>query len=261
MGQDRVGFLGVFGPTDPLRRWSRAIDGAGSLSSCELSQTCRDIHAMRDRLDHLADKARKELNSRLIGEDGISRPDQCDWAARPGPWCERMRPRGLACVPSPTALPGGMTLFHDASDPQLCLRQEGRSNMPEAARGGALFGLVLEVYRFDGSFISLVHDLPDGAVQGLTLNHYITVDLRIEREHPVEIYARLNIQHGPNVENLVRQVNVKDGRGIAEFDMAYSTINEKRIEKAWLDLIVEGPEMTRIALWDMTLTRAPRADF
>jgi hypothetical protein len=119
---------------------------------------------------------------------------------------------------------------------------------------------VLEVYRFDGSFVSFVHDLPPEAIAGLTLNHFIAVDIRAEREQPIEVYARLNVQHGPNVEQMVRQVDFKGDGGRAEFDLAYTKINERRIEKAWLDLILEGPEMTRIAIWDVVVMRAPRAD-
>ena len=59
---------------------------------------------------------------------------------------------------------------------------------------------------------------------------------------------------------MVRQIEFRDEVGRAEFDLAYSNINEKRIEKAWLDLILEGPEMNRLAIWDMVLLRAPRAD-
>jgi hypothetical protein len=73
--------------------------------------------------------------------------------------------------------------------------------------GDARYGLVLEVYRFDGSFVSFVHDLPPEAIAGLTLNHFIAVDIKAEREQPVEVYARLNVQHGPNVEQMVRQVD------------------------------------------------------
>jgi hypothetical protein len=77
----------------------------------------------------------------------------------------------------------------------------------------------------------------------------------------VEVYARLNVQHGPNVEQMVRQFDFQGRqRGRAEFDLAYTKINERRIEKAWLDLILEGPEMTRIAIWDVVVMRAPRAD-
>ena len=126
--------------------------------------------------------------------------------------------------------------------------------------GDARFGLILEVYRFDGSFVSLVHDLPAEATSGLTLNHYIAVSLLAEREQPVEVYVRLNVQHGPNVEQIVRQVDFRDEVGLAEFDLAYTKINERRIERAWMDLIVEGPEMTRIAIWDFVVMRAPRAE-
>ena len=46
---------------------------------------------------------------------------------------------------------------------------------------------------------------------------------------------------------------------MVEFDLAYSDLNEQRIEKAWIDLIFEGPEMNRVVLRDVNLSRAPRA--
>ena len=45
-----------------------------------------------------------------------------------------------------------------------------------------------------------------------------------------------------------------------EFDLAYCDLNEKRIEKAWLDLIFEGPAMNQITLRDVTMCRYPRAE-
>ena len=80
------------------------------------------------------------------------------------------------------------------------------------------------------------------------------------RENPIEIYARLNIQHGPNTEQMVRQLDLSDDVGLAEFDLAYSNINEKRVEKIWIDLIFDNPGMNQVLLRDLTLTRAPRAD-
>ena len=44
-----------------------------------------------------------------------------------------------------------------------------------------------------------------------------------------------------------------------EFDLAYSKLNEKRIEAAWIDLIFEGPEMNQVVLRDLTFSRSPRA--
>jgi hypothetical protein len=257
MGDERPGILERFGRTDRLKRWQRALEAPSLLSTNSLRDMNGDMRSMRDRLDLMSAQARSEMLSRIGSADGIEQPQQSDWAMRPAPWRVEMRPRGIANVPSPTPLPGGVNLFHDATHADLSLRQDRVPNWIE----GAIFGLVLEVYRFDGSFVSLVQDLPPEAIEGLTLNHFITVDLRVEREQPVEIYARLNVQHGPNVEPLVRQLDIRDGFGQAEFDLAYSKINEKRIEKAWLDLIIESPEMTRIALWDMVVLRAPRADF
>jgi hypothetical protein len=255
MGQHSPGFFERLGLGQSLKRWRRALQ-AGGLSAADLRAMLTEMRSLRNRLDTLTGEAQTALMTRGTVETLSINDIQCDWYGRPGAWAEAMRPRGIVDLPSPSALPGGVTVYHDAAHYDLSLRQE----MAPEAYGDARYGLVLEVYRFDGSFVSFVHDLPPEAVAGLTLNHFIAVDIRAEREQPVEVYARLNVQHGPNVEQMVRQVDFRGAGGRAEFDLAYTKINERRIEKAWLDLIVEGPEMTRIALWDVVVMRAPRAD-
>ena len=47
---------------------------------------------------------------------------------------------------------------------------------------------------------------------------------------------------------------------MVEFDLAYTKLNEKRVEKLWLDLIFEGPEMNQVTLRDLTFSRRPRAE-
>lgn len=256
MGNERLGFLDRFGLSQTLRRWSRAMDAPAALPARDLAAMHGQMRATRDRIDTLALQAETELLTRAQGSDGIDRPDQCEWAERAAPWRQKLRPRGHVRPGSPHDIGGGVTLFHDATVAEMSLRQDPA---PPGLHGPA-FGLVFEVYRFDGSFLSLVQDLPAAALQGLTLNHFIAVHLRMSREHPIEVYARLNVQHGPNQEQIVRQFDFRDEVGRAEFDLAYTKINEKRIEKAWLDLILEGPEMNRLAIWDMVLLRAPRAD-
>ena len=226
------------------------------LSAQDLSGLHAQMRLTRDRIDGLAAQAQMALLQRSNAEEGIDRPDQCDWAERSAPWRQRLTPRGQVRPGSRHQVGGGMTLYHDAAEADLVLRQDPA---PPGLHG-PLFGLVFEVYRFDGSFLSLVQDLPETALQGLTRNHFVAVHLRMEREHPIEVYARLNVQHGPNQEQLVRQFEFHEDFGRAEFDLAYTKINEKRIEKAWLDLILEGPEMNRLAIHDMVVLRAPRAD-
>ncbi len=257
MGQDRQGFFGRrFGASTATRRLAKLAEAPESLSVKDLRATIKTADQTRTELDQMGAKLRSELLGRTDGPDNIARPDQCDWAERSGPWRHEIRPRGIVDVTSPTKVGGGITLFHDGTFADISLRQD----MPPSGLVGPTFGLVLEVYRFDGSFLSLVQDLPQAALDGLTRNHFVAVHVTVEREHPTEIYARLNIQHGPNTDQIVRQVSFKGERGTAEFDLAYANINEKRLEKAWLDLILEGPEMNRIALWDMVILRAPRAD-
>src|SRR5690606_29488223 len=113
---------------------------------------------------------------------------------------------------------------------------------------------------FDGSFLSLAVDLPDAAVDGLRRTHVLRMDVIVEMEQPLEIFARLNIRHGPNTEQIVRELPLSEAHIRAEFDLAYANLNEKRIESAWVDIIFEGPEMNQVNLRDLTFSRRPRAN-
>jgi len=81
----------------------------------------------------------------------------------------------------------------------------------------------------------------------------------IETEKPLEIFARLNIKHGPNTEQIVRELPLNEEDVMVEFDLAYTRLNEKRIERIWLDLIFEAPDMNQVILRDLTFARHLRA--
>jgi hypothetical protein len=118
----------------------------------------------------------------------------------------------------------------------------------------------MDVFAFDGSFLSLVLDFPQEAIDGLTRRHLIRMDTIVELEKPLEIFARLNIKHGPNTQQIVRELPLNEEESMVEFDLAYSTLNEKRVERAWIDLIFENPQMSQVVLRDVTFSRRPRAD-
>ena len=80
-------------------------------------------------------------------------------------------------------------------------------------------------------------------------------------EKPLEIFARLNIKHGPNTEQIVRELPLHEEDIMVEFDLAYTKLNERRVERLWMDLIFEGPQMNQVILRDLTFSRRPRADF
>jgi hypothetical protein len=58
----------------------------------------------------------------------------------------------------------------------------------------------------------------------------------------------------------VRELPLDDGKVMVEFDLAYTKLNEKRVEAMWVDLIFEGPQMNQVTIRDMTFSRNPRAE-
>jgi len=105
-----------------------------------------------------------------------------------------------------------------------------------------------------------VIDFPDVSVEGLRRKHLIRLESIVEMEKPLEIFGRLNIKHGPNTEQIVRELPLNTEKPMVEFDLAYTNLNEKRVERMWLDVIFEGPQMNQVTLRDLTISRHPRAE-
>lgn len=239
-----------------LRRWSRAADDAARLPLSDLRSLRGQARQMRRELDRLLHEAEFRLALPVIGATAIRRPPGSDWAWRPELWQGPIPAPGRSSVAAREPVCDGATLFHDCRSSELTFRQIRNTRESDVAP----FGFRLDVFRFDGSFLSLVLDLPAQAVDGLKLRHLIRLDVIVEMEKPIEIFARLNIKHGPNVEQIVRELPLDGEEVMVEFDLAYTKVNEKRIEKIWIDLIFEGPEMNQIILRDVTVCRRPRAE-
>lgn len=211
---------------------------------------------LRHSLDELISVAESRLALPMIGSNAFPKPHGTDWSWRPDLWREPLSVPGRSSVQSKTRLGNELTLFHDCQRSELSLRQ--LRNMREADL--APFGLRMDVFSFDGSFLSLVLDLPGEAMIGLQRRHIIRMDTIVEMEKCLEIFARLNIRHGPNTEQIVRELPLNNNETMVEFDLAYSKLNEKRIERGWIDLIFENPQMSQVVLRDLTFSRRPRAD-
>lgn len=211
---------------------------------------------LRRELDRVIHIAEYRLALPMIGVTAIRKPMGVDWAWRPALWKGQIPLPGMSSVPGRAVICDGATVFHDCQRSELTIRQIRNTREEDIAP----FGFRMDVFRFDGSFLSLVLDLPPEAAQGLKLRHLIRVEAIVEMEKPLEIFARLNVKHGPNVEQIVRELPLNEAEVMVEFDLAYSKINEKRVEKLWLDLIFEGPEMNQVILRDLTVSRRPRAE-
>lgn len=239
-----------------LRRWHDIAESAPATDLESLRLQRSRARGLRREIDRLIHTAEYRLALPLIGSDAMKKPLGTDWSWRPDLWRGQIPVPGQAAVPGHTQVCEGATIFHDCQSSELTFRQIRNTRESDLAA----FGFRMDVFGFDGSFLSLVFDLPPEAVQGLRLTHILRLDLIAEMEMPLEIFARLNIKHGPNVEQIVRELPVGGGETMAEFDLAYSRINEKRVEKLWIDLIFEGPQMNQIILRDATVSRRPRAE-
>ncbi len=212
---------------------------------------------MRHHLNELISVADNRLALPMIGSNAFPKPHGTDWSWRPALWREPLAVPGRSSVLSKTKLGDELTLFHDCQQSELTLRQLRNTREADLAP----YGLRMDVFNFDGSFLSLVLDLPEAAVSGLQRRHLIRMDTIVEMEKPLEIFARLNIKHGPNTEQIVRELPLHEEEIMVEFDLAYSNLNEKRIERGWIDLIFENPQMSQVILRDLTFSRRPRAEF
>lgn len=240
-----------------MRRWAKAARNAKDANISDLRASRNAARLLRSHLDRLIHVGDERLALPAIGSTNFARPHNSDWAWRPEIWRGSLPVSGASSVQTKSMLGKEVTLFHDCALSELTLRQIRNQREQDIAP----YGLRMDVFKFDGSFLSLVVDLPAEAVQGLRKTHLLSMKTIVETESPLEIFGRLNIRHGPNTEQIVRELPLNEEDVTVEFDLAYSKLNEKRIEKAWIDLIFEGPEMNQITLRDLTFSRRPRAAF
>ncbi|MEQ9258295.1 MAG: DUF6478 family protein [Roseovarius sp.] len=240
-----------------LARWRRLARGAPAMNLEELRRTRARARALRFALNEMIAVADNRLSLPVIGSNVFPKPHGTDWSWRPTLWREPLPRAGVSSAESNTRLGDEITLFHDCAHSELTLRQVRNTREADLAP----FGLRMDVFSFEGSFLSLVLDMPGDAVNGLTRNHLMRLDTIVELEKPLEVFARLNIKHGPNTEQLVRELPLHEDLVMVEFDLAYSNLNEKRIERAWIDLIFENPQMSQVTLRDLTCSRRQRAAF
>ena len=249
-------YLDQFLNRSAFRRWARVADRAQTLDLGALKGLRNRAKSLRGQIDRFLFTADERLTLPLIGSNAFHKPLHSDWAYRPELWRGPVSPPGKAAAESKSKFGDEVTLFHDCQISELTVRQLRNTR----ERDLAPFGLRMDVFKFDGSFLSLVIDLPEDAVQGLQRRHLLRMNTVVEMEKPLEIFARLNIRHGPNTEQIVRELPLNEDEVMVEFDLAYTKMNEKRVERAWIDLIFEGPEMNQIILRDVNFSRRPRAE-
>lgn len=238
-----------------LQQWEQRASHLADLKP----EALRDLRNHARKLSRVLARVMSGADRRLAVAEGktgtVRRHPNADWSYRPEVWTTLIQPRGHVSVKRGTRLGHELAVFHDCTLEELTLQQI-RNSRKEVI---ATFGLQMDVFEFGGTFLSFALDLPGSVLDGLSSRHIVSVEADLEMEHPIEIFVRLNIQHGPNTEQVVRQIKEVEDTAAAEFDLGYTDLSGKKADKVWLDFIFEGPSMNQITIFDLALTRRPRA--
>jgi hypothetical protein len=238
------------------QRWARLASAVADLESFEVRAMRAEARGMRRHLDRVLQAADARLVVPALHAGLPQMPLGTDWSWRPDLWRGALAESGGVAAGERTAIGENVALYHDCPLGEVVLRQIRNDRADDRAP----YGLAVDVFGFKGSFLSLAMNLPEAAVEGLKARHLVRAEIVIDTETPLRGYARLNIKHGPNLSQPVSNLP-QDGRDkVAEFDLAYADINEKRVERAWVDLILNDVAMTRIVIRDLMISRRPRAE-
>ncbi len=237
-------------------RWARLAETAPDLESFELRAVRSEARGMRRQLDRVLQAADARLSVPALTSGLPQMPLGTDWSWRPDLWRGALPELGAVAAGDRTALGDGVALYHDCPLGEVVARQVRNDRSEDRAP----YGLAIDVFGFKGSFLSLALNLPETAVQGLKARHLVRAELLVDSDQPVRAFARLNIKHGPNLAQPVSALPERGRDKAAEFDLAYADLNDKRIERAWLDLILNEAGMTRIMIRDLVVSRRPRAE-
>jgi hypothetical protein len=235
---------------------TRAAEVAPTVELDALREMRAEARRLRRGLDGFLHVADGRLALPLLGTNAMNRPPVAVWLWRPELWRGPVEPRGVAGVQSRTRFGVQAEVLHDCPLGEVTLRQVRNAGSGDLAP----FGMVVDVLGFQGSFLSLVIDLPPSAAEGLSRRHTFRTELAVERDRYVAIYGRLNIRHGPNTEQINARTHGPDHALAADFDLGLTLINENRVERLWLELFFEAPAMSCVTLSDVTMSRRPRAD-
>jgi hypothetical protein len=249
------GALGRLFHKGVLARWKSAADAAGTTALTDLRAQRYQARQLRSVLTELCHQADDRLALPRIGSANFVRPAGTDWSWRPSLWRVPLEQPGRAPVLDKTRIGAEIGLFHDCPAMEIVVRQV--RNLRE--KDVSPYSFSMEVFHFDGSYLSLVVDLPTDVCSDLQKRHLIQLSTVIETEHPITILARLNVRHGPNTEQILLTMPQDRPDKVLEFDLAYTQLNEKRAERMWIDLMFQTPGMNRMMLRDLTISRHPRA--
>ncbi|WP_240910451.1 DUF6478 family protein [Pontivivens nitratireducens] len=177
-------------------------------------------------------------------------PDDAEILHRPSILAIRQTPGGHVSPPSGAQLAADVSLHHDMNPPRIVTRQIQRDE--------GHHDFALDIWNTQGSFMSLALALPSEQMAKIAREDLIRLDYTIELEQRCDVFARLNLVHGPNTEQVVRQLDLRNQGDVLEFDVHYTAFDPTRAREIWIDLIFNTRPLNRVVVRDLVISRRPR---
>ncbi len=229
------------------RHWAALpayIERAGQDDLAPLNAQAKTMEKLVGRVKSSLAKRQADFHAELP-----KAPPRSEQQHVPGPWLMRVTPSRIFPGRGQTRL-GEVELFHDGKICELTCQQ-------------AVFddelGVEVDALGFDGSYVSLVLQTPDAILENLTRSTLIGTTIEVRDEANAAVHLRLNVRHGPNIERMVRAVDVNRGRQIIEFDIFHTAVDPSDITEVWMDLILNNVRMNRFVIRGVQVFRRPRA--
>ncbi len=178
---------------------------------------------------------------------GFALPPKTQWGYTPKLWEHNLDTGISGNILTGTELAPRVTLHHDGDDNDISINAG-------AAEGSMSF----DIRKFPGSFLSVAFGFPEEDAKAVRRNNLIRIAVDSEAAEPFQAYARLNLRHGPNNEQIVRMLDIGHD-GFAEFDIFYTEFEPNRASDAWVDLIINEPEGKNFTINQVVILRRVRA--
>lgn len=245
------GSLGYLRHRASMFYWANKLKSVETAGPEKLLKIRRRAKAVARVSGKVAQQAEQRLKPATGARSAPILSGRMTWAFRPDIFRQPVRPNGISPVPSGTRISDQVTLHHDGATDCATVRQVQTGHGP---------ALSLDIFDFSGTFFSAAIDLPEAAWAGLSKSELIRLNVET-RAHPfAKIYSRINIRHGPNTEQIIREVDLAIHKNTVEFDLHYSGMEPDKVNGMWLDFICESPRMCQIVIDDLVLSRHPRAN-
>lgn len=236
--------------------WMQRADQVPHMDLVSLKSLRRRARSQMSALSDFSKAADARFAGELSKARAPSAPDGSDWKLRPELWTQKSPRPGWAPVKNNDWLGHEIQVFHDCPREQIIVRQHPGISQDEMAP----YEVDLEIFDFSGSFLSMVYNFPAEAVKQLSRRHIIRVEIEGTTDTSLSAYVQLNVKHGPNVEQMVVDFDLAKPEPM-DFDLAYTSINDKRVEAVWTAIILNRPGMSAISFKDFVCSRRLRAEF